>query len=57
MTRLELQIKIKALRDELEDRHSGIFKKSSDSDDKSLVSSATLQNELYKLIYRLSKVE
>ncbi len=56
MTRLELQTRIKALRDELESRHKlGTVKTASVFDGKP---SATkdLQDELFKLTCRLSKL-
>ena len=56
MTRIELQIRIKALRTELEDRHKyGTIKMA--SDDGTPISTEKLQNEMYSLIYRLSTFE
>jgi hypothetical protein len=56
MTRTELQARIKVLRAELEDRHKyGIVKLA--NEDGTPVPTETLQNEMYNLIYRLSKLE
>lgn len=55
-TRIEVQARIKALRDELETRYKdGIVKMA--ADDGKPVPTKDLQNELYNLIYRLSKME
>jgi hypothetical protein len=56
MTRLELQSRMKLLREELENRHKTGTVKIADADGVP-VSSETLQNELYKLNYKLSKFE
>lgn len=56
MIKFEIQIRIKALREELENRHKyGTIKMA--AIDGSPISSLKLQNELYSLIYRLSKFE
>jgi hypothetical protein len=55
MTRTEIQARIKSLRDELETRHKyGTVKIA--NEDGTPVPVATLQNELYSLIYKLSKM-
>lgn len=56
MTRLDIQIRIKAIREELENRHkTGLVKMA--AEDGTPISTETLQNEMYSLIYRLSKFE
>ncbi len=56
MTRLEIQARIKTIRDELENRHkTGMVKMA--KTDGTPISTETLQNEMYSLIYRLSKFE
>jgi hypothetical protein len=56
MTRLEIQARIKVLRDELEARHKyGIVKIA--KEDGTPVDVETLQNEMFNLTYRLSKFE
>ena len=56
MTRLEMQTRVKVIRTELEDRHKyGTVKIA--SEDGKPVPTLDLQNELYNLIYRLSKFE
>jgi hypothetical protein len=56
MTRSEMQLRIKALRDELETRHKfGTVKMA--SNDGSPVPVETLQNEMYSLIYKMSKLD
>lgn len=56
MTRLELQTRIKALRDELESRHKlGTVKTAAVFDGKP-VTTKDLQDELFKLVCRLSKL-
>ena len=56
MNPLEMQMRVKAIRDELENRHkTGISKMA--AADGNPVSTEALQNELFSLIYRLSKVE
>jgi len=56
MTRLEIQTKIKMLREELESRHRyGSIKIA--NEDGTPVSVEKIQNELYRLIYKLSKFE
>lgn len=56
MTRLETQTKIKALREELENRHKYGTVKIAKADG-TPVDTELLQSELYSLIYRLSKME
>jgi hypothetical protein len=57
MTRLEIQARIRVLRDELENRHkTGIIKMAQD-DGVTPIPTDELQNELYNLIYKLSKFE
>lgn len=56
MTRLEIQTKIKNLREELENRHKTGAVKLANADG-SPVSTETLQNEMFALIYRMSKME
>jgi hypothetical protein len=56
MTRLEIQTRIKTLRDELETRHKTGAVKLATADGKP-VPSDKLQSELYSLIYKLSKME
>ena len=51
-----MQMRVKAIRDELENRHkTGLAKMA--ADDGKPVPTETLQNELFSLIYRLSKLE
>ena len=56
MTRSEIQARVTALRDELETRHKHGTVKMAGSDGKP-ISIENLQNELYSLIYKLSKRE
>jgi hypothetical protein len=56
MTRLDLRIRIKALKDELENRHkTGISKMASSTG--TPIPTLTLQDELFSLIYKLSKMD
>lgn len=56
MTKLEIQTRIKVLREELEARHkTGMVKMA--SEDGEAIPTDTLQSEMYGLIYRLSKFE
>ena len=56
MTKLEMQIRVKDLREELEARtKTGIVKMA--AEDGTPVPTETLQNEMFNLIYRLSKFE
>lgn len=55
MTRSELEIKIKALKTELENRHKTGIVKMASSDGKP-IPVQKLQDELFSLIYKLSKV-
>jgi hypothetical protein len=56
MTRLELQIRIKAIREELETRHKYGTTKMASSDG-TPISTENLQNEMYALIYKMSKLD
>jgi hypothetical protein len=57
MTRLDIQLRVKALREELETRHKqGTVKTAANFDGES-ASTKELQNELFSLLYRLSKME
>jgi hypothetical protein len=56
MTRLEIQVRVKSIRDELENRSkTGMTKMA--AEDGSPISTEDLQNEMFSLIYRLSKFE
>jgi hypothetical protein len=56
MTRLEIQARIRVLREELETRHkTGMVKMA--KEDGSPIPTETLQNELYNLTYKLSKLD
>lgn len=56
MTRLDIQARIKSLRDELENRHKyGTVKMA--ATDGSPIPTEHLQNELYSLLYKLSKFD
>ncbi len=56
MTRTEMQTRIREIRAELETRHkTGLAKMA--SADGTLLSTEDLQNEMFSLIYRLSKFE
>lgn len=56
MTRLEIQARISVLREELENRHkTGMVKMA--SEDGTPISTEDLQNEMFSLIYKLSKFE
>ena len=56
MNKLEMQIRIKNLKEELEARYQyGIIKMA--SDDGSPIPTEILQNEMFKLIYKLSKMD
>ena len=55
-TKLEIQTRIKVLREELENRHKyGTIKMA--ASDGSPIPTESLQKELYSLIYKLSKFE
>lgn len=56
MTRSEMQTRVHALRDELENRHKYGTVKLAGADGVPITVEA-LQNELYSLIYKLSKSE
>jgi hypothetical protein len=56
MTRLEMQARVRELREELETRvKTGMVKMAADNGEP--ISSEALQTEMYSLIYRLSKSE
>ncbi len=55
MTRTEIQAKIRELRSELENRHKYGTVKLANSDG-TPISTEELQNELYSLIYKASKL-
>lgn len=56
MTRLEVQARIKVLREELENRHKyGTVKLA--AADGSPIAVEKLQSEMYSLIYKLTKME
>lgn len=56
MTKLEMQIRVRAIREELETRtKTGMTKMA--AEDGSPIPTETLQNEMFSLIYRLSKFE
>lgn len=56
MTRLELQIKIQALRQELENRYkTGVVKMA--AADGTPLPTKELQEEMFRLIYRLNKID
>lgn len=55
MTRLDLQIKIKAIREELENRYKhGTVKMSADGNP---IPTEKLQKEIFSLIYKMSKLD
>ena len=56
MTRTETQMRIRALREELENRYKYGTVKIAASDG-TPISTEQLQNEMYSLIYKLSKME
>jgi hypothetical protein len=56
MTRLEFQTRIKTLREELENRHKyGTVKLA--REDGTPIETEKLQEELYSLVYRMSKLD
>jgi hypothetical protein len=56
MTRLEMQTRVRAIREELETRtKTGMTKMA--TEDGSPIPTESLQNEMFSLIYRLSKHE
>ena len=56
MTRLEIQTRINQIRDELEARHKyGTVKMA--SEDGKPIPTEKLQNEMYSLVYKLSKID
>jgi hypothetical protein len=56
MTRLDIQTRIKTIRDELENRHKTGMVKMAKADG-TPISTEDLQNEMFALTYRLSKFE
>jgi hypothetical protein len=56
MTRLEIQTRINVLREELENRHKYGTVKIAHADG-TPVAIETLQNEMFNLTYKLSKIE
>jgi len=56
MTRTEMQTRVREIRAELETRHKTGMTKLANADG-TPVSSETLQNEMFSLIYRLRKSE
>jgi hypothetical protein len=56
MTRTDMQARVNALREELENRHKYGTVKIADANG-SPIPVETLQNELYSLVYKLSKRE
>ena len=56
MTLLEMEMRVKAIRNELESRHKTGLSKMATTDG-TPVSTEDLQNEMFSLIYRLSKQE
>lgn len=56
MTKFEMQTRVRAIREELETRtKTGMTKMA--AEDGSPIPTETLQNEMFSLIYRLSKFE
>lgn len=55
-TRLEIQTRVRAIREELENRHKTGMVKMAKADG-TPVPTETLQNEMFALIYKLSKME
>ena len=56
MTRLEIQVRVKAIREELETRHKyGAVKMA--ADDGQPIATEALQSEMYSLIYKMSKLD
>jgi hypothetical protein len=56
MSALEMQMRVKAIRDELENRHKTGMSKMA-AQDGTPISTESLQNEMFSLIYRLSQLE
>lgn len=56
MTRTEIQTRIRALREELENRHKYGTVKIADSNGVA-IATEKIQNEMFSLIYKLSKME
>jgi hypothetical protein len=57
MTRLDIQMRVKALREELETRHKLGTVKTAAAFDGKTASTKELRNELFSLLYRLNKFE
>lgn len=57
MTRLDVQLRIKALREELDARHKQGTVKTAAVFNGKPTTTKELQNELFSLLYRLSKME
>lgn len=55
MTRIEMQTRVNELREELETRHKYGTVKIADADG-TPVATEKLQNEMYSLIYKMSKI-
>lgn len=56
MTRMEMQNRVRMLREELENRYKyGTIKLA--NEDGTIIDSKNLQSEMYSLIYKLSKIE
>jgi hypothetical protein len=56
MTRLEIQARIRIIREELENRHkTGMVKMA--AEDGTPIPTETLQNEMFRLTYKLSKFD
>ena len=56
MTRSEMQLRIKAIREELENRHkTGTVKMA--SSDGTPITVEELQNEMFRLTYKMSKMD
>ena len=56
MTKLEFQTRIRAIREELENRHKYGTVKMAGSDG-TPIATEKLQNEMYSLIYKMSKLD
>lgn len=56
MTRLEIQARVRTIREELENRHKTGMVKMAKADG-TPIPTDILQNEMFSLIYRLSKFE
>lgn len=56
MTKLEIQARVRVIREELENRHKTGLAKIAGANGES-ITTEELQNEMYSLIYRLSKFD